>query len=250
MSGHNKWSSIKHKKGAEDAKRGKIFTKHAKLIALAARGGSDPVMNPALRMAVENARAENLPRENIERAIKKGSGEDKNAAQIEEAIYEGFAPGGVAIYIETLTDNKNRTFSNLKLMVSKHGGTLGASGSVGYLFKKRGLITVPVEGHNAEEVELAAIDAGADDVQVNDEVVEIYTEPSDLMKIKHALEGAKITTKSAILTFLPQTSVAVTDTETAKKILDLISIIEEDDDVNTVYSNFDMSDDLLEKLGS
>ena len=276
MSGHSKWHSIKHKKGAEDAKRGKIFTKHAKLIAIAARGGGDPAMNPTLRVAIENARAENMPYDNIERAIKKGTGESKDSVQMEEIFYEGFGPGGVALYIEALTDNKNRTFGNLKVVMAKHGGNLGAAGSVGYLFKKRGLILVPSDGQNKEEaserrghagtvspgshgsqnersgamelIELAAIDAGAEDVQASEEIVEVYTDPGDLMKVKAALEAAKITVKSASLMFVPQTTVAVNDMEAAKKLLDLINLIEEDEDVSTVYSNFEMSDEMISKV--
>lgn len=249
MSGHSKWHSIKHKKGAEDAKRGKIFTKHAKLVAIAARGGGDPDMNPSLRVAIENARAENMPRENIDRAIKKGSGEAKGAAQMQEVFYEGFGPEGVMLYIETLTDNLNRTFTNLKHTVGKNGGNLGAAGSVSYLFKKRGLILVPLDGKNAEELELAAIDAGADDVQVGDEMVEVYTDPSVLMQVKGQMEKAGIVVKSAAMTYLPQNTVAIHDEETAKKLFKLIDAIEEDEDVNTVYSNFEIADSVVEKLG-
>ncbi|MFA5828939.1 MAG: YebC/PmpR family DNA-binding transcriptional regulator [Candidatus Gracilibacteria bacterium] len=274
MSGHSKWHSIKHKKGAEDARRGKIFTKHAKLVAIAARGGGDPNMNPSLRMAIDNARAENMPRENIERAIKKGTGEGKGAAVMEEVMYEGFGQGGAALYIETLTDNRNRTVTNLKYAIGKNGGNLGAAGSVGYLFKKKGRITiplkpeivedkfkktVPVPQKSLEEIELAAIDAGAEDVKfdgpidekgnpADDAFVEVYTEPHDLMKVRGSLEKAGIKTKSAALTYLPQTTVAISEEQIARELLDLINVIEEDEDVNEVFSNFEIAEAVLEKL--
>ncbi len=250
MSGHSKWHSIKHKKAAEDAKKGKIFTKHAKLITVAARvgGSGDPDMNPSLRLAIDNARAENMPMDNIERAIKKGTGESKDAAIIEEVMYEGFGPGGVALFIETLTDNKNRTFSNVKLIMSKNGGHLGAAGSVGYLFKKRGIIEVELHGQKAEDIELSAIDAGAEDVRENDGIVEIYTEVVDMMKVKTALEQKGVPTRSAKLTYVPHTEIHVDEDEMANKLLSLIEAIEEEEDVTTVYGNFVFSDEVLNTL--
>lgn len=248
MSGHSKWHSIKHKKAAVDSKRGKIFTRHAKLVAIAARGGGDPDMNPTLRMAIENARAENMPYDNIERAIKKGTGESKDAAQIDEVMYEGFGPGGVALYIETLTDNKNRTVSNVKLIMSKNGGNLGAAGTVGYLFHKKGLIEVSLEGKKRDEIELAAIDAGAEDFKENADLLEIYTSPHDLMKVKTALNQKEIATEGARLTYVPQTTVTIQDEETAKKLLDLIDLLEEDEDVSMVYSNFMLEEELAKRL--
>jgi len=248
MSGHSKWNTIKHKKAATDKKRGKIFTKHAKLVAIAAHGGGDPGMNPGLRAAIENARAENMPHDNIERAIKKGTGESKDSAQFEEVIYEGYGPGGVALYIETLTDNRNRTISNVKLIVSKKGGNMGAAGSVGYMFQKKGLISVPLEGKNKDEIELAAIDAGASDIKEEGESLEIYTDPQSLMLVRAALEKAGIKTESAGLTYVPTTEVLISDPESAKKLLDLIEAVEEDEDVTTVYSNADIPKEILEKL--
>jgi len=248
MSGHSKWHSIKHKKGAEDVKRGKIFSKHSKLISIAARHGGDPDMNPGLRIAIENARAENMPRDNIERAIKKGTGDDKSAVQMEEVFYEGRGPGGIALFIETLTDNKNRTVTNLKYIFGKNGGNLGAAGSVGYLFKKRGILNVKTAGKNPEDIELAAIDAGAEDVNVEGDTVEIYTDPSELMKVRGQLESAGIKAESASLIYLPQNEVPVHDEETAKKILNLVDAIEEDEDVSSVYSNFDIPENILEKI--
>lgn len=251
MSGHSKWANIKHKKGAEDAKRGKIFTKHAKLIAIAARGGSDPETNSALRVAIDNARAENVPRDNIDRAIKKGSGEGKDAIVMEEIFYEGFGPGGAAVYIETLTDNRNRTLTNVKHIFTKHGGNFGSAGTVGYLFKKKGVINVnvPEAGKPSDEIELAAIDAGAEDVVTDGETMTIYTEPTVVMKAKAALESAGIKVASASQTYLPQSSVKIEDAAVAQQLLKMIELIEEDEDVSEVYSNFDIPEEILEKIG-
>jgi YebC/PmpR family DNA-binding regulatory protein len=251
MSGHSKWANIKHKKGAEDAKRGKIFTKHAKLIAIAARGGGDPETNSALRVAIDNARAENVPRDNIDRAIKKGSGEGKEAIVMEEIFYEGFGPGGAAVYIETLTDNRNRTLTNVKHIFTKHGGNFGSAGTVGYLFKKKGVINVnvPEAGKPSDEIELAAIDAGAEDVVTDGETMTVYTEPTVVMKAKAALEAAGIKVASASQTYVPQSSVKIADTEVAKQLLKMIELIEEDEDVSEVYSNFDIPEEILEKIG-
>lgn len=250
MSGHSKWHSIKHKKAAEDAKKGKIFTKHAKLIAIAARGGGDPVMNPSLRLAIDNARAENMPRENIDRAIKKGTGEGKDAIVMEEIFYEGFGPGGAALYIETLTDNRNRTLTNVKHIFTKHGGNFGSAGTVGYLFKKRGVIDINVAeaGKSADDIELAAIDAGAEDVISDGETMTVYTEPTVVMKAKAALEAAGVKVVSASQTYVPQTNVKIEDLEVARQLLKLIDLIEEDEDVSEVFSNFDIPEEILEKL--
>ncbi len=248
MSGHSKWHSIKHKKAEVDKKRGKIFTKHAKLIAVAARKGGDPVMNPTLRAAVDNARAENMPVDNIERAIKKGSGESKDAAQIEEVMYEGYGPGGVALYIEALTDNRHRTVANIKNIITKKGGSMVAAGSVSYMFQRKGLIEASPGQKDEDEIELKAIDAGAQDIKNTDGVIEIYTEPRSVMQVKTDLEKAGIKVDSARLTYVPQTEVPVADAETAKKLINLIEAIEEDDDVTEVYSNDDIDPAVLEKL--
>jgi YebC/PmpR family DNA-binding regulatory protein len=250
MSGHSKWHSIKHKKAAEDAKKGKVFTKHAKLIAIAARNGGDPVMNPSLRLAIDNARAENMPRENIERAIKKGTGEGKDAVVMEEIFYEGFGPGGAALYIETLTDNRNRTLTNVKHIFTKHGGNFGSAGTVGYLFKKKGVINVKVAeaGKSADEIELAAIDAGAEDVVSDGEIITIYTEPTVVMKAKTAMEAAGVKIASASQTYVPQTNVRIENVEIAKQLLKMVDLIEEDEDVSEVHSNFDIAEELLDKL--
>lgn len=243
MSGHSKWHSIKHKKAATDDKRGKIFGKHAKLVAVAARKGGDPNMNPSLRAAIDNARAENMPFENIDRAIKKGSGEAKDAAQYEEIIYEAYGPGGVAVLVETLTDNRNRTISNLKTTISKKGGNMGASGSVSYLFKKKGLIEIPSGQKSNEEIEFAAIDAGAEDIKIGEadddgnSLIEVYTDPQSLMQVRGEFVKNGIKTGSARLVYVPQTEAKIEDEDTAKKLFDLIDAIEEDEDVTCVYSN-------------
>lgn len=251
MSGHSKWSTIKHKKASTDKKRGKVFTKHAKLIAVAARNGGDPEHNPGLRAAIDNARAENVPVDNIERAIKKGSGEGKDAVVMEEIFYEGFGPGGAALYIETLTDNRNRTLTNVKHIFTKNDGNFGSAGTVGYLFKKKGVIRINLAeaGKNTDEVELAAIDAGAEDVINEGESMTIYTEPTDVMKAKTALEVAGLKVASASQTYVPQTNVQISELETAKQLLKLIELIEEDEDVSEVFSNFDIAEEILEKLG-
>ena len=259
MSGHSKWHSIKHKKAAEDSKRGKIFTKHAKLVAIAARGGGDPVMNPALRLAIDNARAENMPRENIERAIKKGTGEGKDAVVMEEIFYEGFGPGGAALYIETLTDNRNRTLTNVKFIFTKNGGNFGSAGTVGYLFKKKGVMRVALEGDGgaaagagagktADEIELAAIDAGAEDVINDGETMTIYTDPTQVMKARAALEAAGIKVSSAGQTHVPQTTVQISDAEVARQLLKIIDLIEQDEDVSEVFSNFEIAEEIAGEL--
>ena len=247
MARHSKWHKIKRGKAVTDAKRGKIFTKHAKLIEVAARNGGDPSMNPMLRAAIDNARMENMPFENIERAIKKGTGEAKQGARIEEVIYEGFGPGGVALYIEAFTDNRNRTISNLKTIMNKNGGSMGAAGSVGYLFKKKGLIIIQAE-KNSDEVELAAIDAGAEDVKETEEFVEVYTAPRNLMAVKDHIEKKGFKAGSAKLVYIPQTEVNISDKETAEKIINLVNAIEEDDDITNVFTNAEISDEIMEKI--
>lgn len=248
MSGHSKWHSIKHKKAATDAKRGKIFTKHAKLITVAAReGGGDPAMNASLRVAVDNAKAANMPNANIDRAIKKGTGELKDGAVIMEAMYEGFGPAGTAVLVQALTDNKNRSYSNIKTIFTKNGGNIGESGSVSWMFKKKGLITVELADQDPEELELAAIDAGAEDIKVEGEIVEVYTEPTELAVVRSQLEKAQITAKSSIITYVPDNTVKIEDVNEAKKILKFMDALDEDEDVGDVFSNFDISEAILEQ---
>ncbi|MBA4336987.1 YebC/PmpR family DNA-binding transcriptional regulator [bacterium] len=250
MSGHSKWHSIKHKKGAADAKRGKIFTLHSKLITLAAReGGGDAEMNAALRAAIDNAKMANVPNINIERAIKRGTGDLKDEAEIIESMYEGYGPAGIAVYVQTVTDNKNRTVSSVKNIFTKHGGNMGTAGSVAYLFHKKGIILIDADKSKHDEIELTAIDAGANDIKIEGDSIEIYTEPKNLHEVKSKLEGAGIQVKSADITFLPETEVLINDEDQAKKVLRLMEALEEDEDVANVYSNFDIPEEMMEKLG-
>jgi YebC/PmpR family DNA-binding regulatory protein len=245
MSGHSKWHSIKHKKGIIDAKRGKIFTRHANLITIAARSGGDPSINPTLRLAIENAKKDNTPNTNIERAIKRGTGELKGDAAIEEVIYETYAPGGVAVMIECLTDNKNRTFTNLRTVINKGGGQIAASGSVTYLFERRGVARVPVPPAQRDEVSLLAIDAGADDIQAEDECLVIYSKPGNLSALSDALTKAGFAPANAEVQMSPKTTVAITDEAMAKRVLTLLDAIEDDNDVVNISANFEISDDLI-----
>lgn len=256
MAHHSKWHNIRVKKGATDKKRGKIFTRHAKLIEIAAReGGGDPDMNPNLRTVIDNARADNVPNANIERAIQKGTGILSGDSLI-EAFFEGYGPGGVALYIQVVTDNRNRSVGSIKTILSKNGGAMGGAGSVGYLFERRGRILVKIDaGADIDGLQLAAIDAGASDVRVlaGDPdhgvagVVEIYTEASDLMKVKKALEESGYHSQRAEITYVPKTTVPVSDVSVAKQILHLIELLEEDEDVTDVFANFEMPDEVLMK---
>lgn len=249
MSGHSKWHSIKHKKGAADAKRGKIFTMHSKLITIAAKeGGGDPEMNASLRAAIDNAKSANMPNANIDKAIKRGTGELKDGAIFEEIMYEGYGPAGIAVYVQALTDNKNRTVANVKSIFTKNGGNMGSTGSVGYLFHKKGLIVVKADPSKFDDIELAAIDAGAEDIERGDNMVEVYTGPTELHNVKKAIEDAGFEIESSELTFEPENTVEVADEDKARKILRFMEALEEDDDVSNVYSNFDIPEDIMEKL--
>jgi YebC/PmpR family DNA-binding regulatory protein len=249
MSGHSKWASIKHKKAVVDARRGQAFTKLARAISVAAReGGGDPESNATLANAVQKARDASMPKDNIERAIAKGTGEGADADAIESVLYEGYGPGGVALLIEALTDNRNRTSSDVRHALTKHGGALGEPGSVAYLFEKRGVIVVDA-GRYSEDDLIAAIDAGAEDVSVDDDVFEVVASPGDLAAVRAALEAAGVEIQSAELTQQPTSRVAVED-EQAAKLIRLIEALEENDDVNAVHANFDVSAELLEQLAS
>lgn len=249
MSGHSKWHNIKHKKDMADSARGKIFTKHAKLISIAARdGGTDPEMNTILRTAISNAKADNVPNANIDKAIKKGAGEGKEAMAINEIMYEGFGPNGITFYIQALTDNKNRTFANLRTELSKKGGNLGEFGSVGYMYQRKGVISALCPGKSSEEAELLAIDAGAEDLSIDEGKFEIIVDAMSLMKIKDNLEKAGFHVEKAELSYLPKDKIIITDNEVARKALNLLDAIEEDEDVTNVYSNFDIADEVMEKL--
>lgn len=249
MSGHSKWHSIKHKKGALDAKRGKIFTKHAKLITIAARdGGGDPEMNPGLRSAIANAKADNVPNANIEKAIAKGAGGDKEGVQLAELMYEGFGPAGTAMYIQVITDNKNRSAANVRTIMQKNGGQMGSAGSVGHMFEKKGVILAKAGGMDSEEAELAAIDAGAEDISVEDGEFEIITAPADLMKVNDALKSAGFEVEKAEFDFVGKNPVKIDSLEDAKKVLKLVEALEDDEDVSNVYSNFDIPTEILEQV--
>lgn len=248
MSGHSKWHSIKHKKGAADAKRGKIFTVHAKLISVAARNGGDPNMNPSLRLAIDNAKKANVPSTNIERAIKRGTGELKDEAQIEEVIYEGYGPCGTAVIVECLTDNKNRSYTNVRTIFTKKGGNLGTSGSVMWMFERKGVIELDLEGKNADEVELAAIDAGAEDLESGQESVTVYTPPDQLTEVNQKLKAAGLSAQKAEVSLVAQNTVPIETEEDVKKVLDFLEALEEDEDVSGVHSNADIPEDMIEKI--
>lgn len=247
MSGHSKWHSIKHKKGAADAKRGKVFTQHAKLIVLAAQQGGDPEMNPSLRSAIDRAKMDNVPNANIDRAIKKGTGELKDGEILSETSYEGYGPGGTAIYVQAITDNKNRTLANVRSAFTKHGGNLGETGCVAWMFEKKGLIILNTEGLDVEEVEMAVIESGADDMSAEGETMEVYTAYQELGNVKKALESAGMKVESADISFIAKDTVKVEDVSVAKKILRLMDVLEEDEDVTNVSSNFDIPEAVLEE---
>lgn len=248
MSGHSKWHSIKYKKGIADAKRGKIFTKHAKLITIATRdSGGDVEMNPALRTAVANAKADNMPNTNIEKAIKKGTGEDKDGAVFSEVMYEGFGPANTVFYVQVITDNKNRSVASVKNIFSKNGGNLGEAGTVGWMFEKKGVVLVE-DGGDEEAAELAIIDSGAEDFTLEDDVFEILTDPIDLMKVRDNLVEAGLAVKNAEISYIPKNTVLIDDLADAEKIVRLIDALEDDDDVSRVYGNHEFSDDVMTKF--
>ena len=246
MSGHSKWSSIKHQKAVADARRGQLFTKLAREIIVAVReGGPNPETNFRLRMAIEKARDNNMPLENIERAIKRGSGEIEGANLV-EMVLEGYGPSGTAILMKAVTDNRNRTLQEVRNIFSRHGGSLGESGCVAWLFDSKGLITVDATKFDAEELALKAIDAGAEDVKIEDNPIEIYTAPEDFEKVKKALEEQGVTLLSAEITMVPKTVVEL-DEKAALQTLKLLDKLEELDEIQQLSSNADFSDSVLEK---
>ena len=247
MSGHSKWSTIKRKKGAADAKRGKIFTKIIRELTVAARaGGGDEESNPQLRTAVQNAKSANMPMATIERAIRRGSG-DEPGEVYEEAIYEGDGPGGVAIMLETLSDNKNRTVSEVRHLFTKHGGNLAEKGAVAYMFAQKGLLEVPAEGNTEDDLMLAVMDAGAEDIQDLDGAFEVLCPVEQFHAVKQALDDNGIAVTQASLAWVPQNLMAV-EGHQAEKIVRLLEGLEDLDDVQKVYSNFDVQEEELEKL--
>ncbi len=243
MSGHSKWATIKHKKAATDAKRGALFTKLIKEITVAARSGGNPEINPKLRVAIDHAKEASMPSDNIERAIKKGTGELPGVSY-EEMTLEGYGPGGVAIYVELLTDNKNRTSSEVRNLFSKKGGNMAGAGSVSWIFEKKGYIDVSKSTIDEDKLMSIVLDAGAEDIIVEDSEFGVKTAPQDFYKVKKALEDNKIKIESAELTMLPKNTVKLAGDD-AKKVLDIVSSLEEHEDVQNVYANFDVPDELL-----
>ena len=249
MSGHSKWHSIKHKKAVVDARRGQHFTKLARAITVAAReGGGDPEGNPALALAIQKARDASMPKDNIERAIGKGTGDGVDADQIETVVYEGYGPGGVALLIEALTDNRNRTGADVRHILSKHGGNLGEPGSVSYLFDKRGVIVVDGSRYDEEDL-IGAIDAGAQDISLDEDMFELITEPGDLGSVRDALAQSGIEIESADVTQLPKSRVPLQESD-APRLMKLIDSLEESDDVDSVHANFDVDSAVLERIAS
>jgi len=249
MSGHSKWSSIKHKKALKDARRGKLFTKFIKEITVAARlGGGDINANPRLRTAVTTARQNSMPTDNIERAIKKGTGELEGVTY-DEVTYEAYGPGGVAILVQTLTDNRNRTVADLRSVITKHGGNLAAANAVAWMFQKRGLITVERAGVDEDRVMEVALEGGAEDVREAGDILEILTPPEQLERVKAALDAATITAASAEVTMMPQSTVAISG-KTAEQMVRLLEALEDHDDVQSVSSNIDIAAEELERLSA
>lgn len=236
MSGHSKWSTIKRQKGAKDAARGAVFTKLGNAIAVAARSGADPTMNFALRLAIDKAKAANMPNANIQRSIDRGSGK-LGGEQIQEIMYEGYGPGGVAILVETLTDNINRTLPEVRLAFSKHGGNLAEKGAVVFQFERKGLIRVP---GGSDDLMLQALEAGAQDVEETDGETVIYTDPKDLAKVRGTLDEAGLQILDAELTFVPNNTVEVSDEAVAGKVMRLMEALEDLDDVSATHTNFDI----------
>ncbi|HEY5816413.1 MAG TPA: YebC/PmpR family DNA-binding transcriptional regulator [Solirubrobacterales bacterium] len=249
MSGHSKWSSIKHKKGAADAKRGKLFTKLARAITVAARdGGGDPEGNAALATAVQKARDASMPKDNIQRAIDRGTGVGSDAEAIERVVFEGYGPGGAAVLVEALTDNRNRTSAEVRHAFSKHNGSLGEPGSVAWIFEKRGVLAVDAARYGEDDL-IAAIDAGAEDVREEGELLRVLCEPAGLSAVREALEAGGVEIQSADVAMEPKSTVEVKGND-AKSLLNLIEALEDDDDVNEVHANFDIPDEVLQKLAA
>jgi YebC/PmpR family DNA-binding regulatory protein len=241
MSGHSKWSTIKRQKGANDAKRGAIFTKLGNQIAIAARSGTDPANNSTLAMVIAKAKAANMPMANIERSIQRAA--DKDSAQLEEIMYEGYGPGGVAILVECATDNKNRTYPEVRLAFSKNGGNMAEPGSVAFQFSRKGVIRVKGAG---DEIELAAIEAGAEDVFAEEENYEtvIHTVPTELTRVRDQLKASELEITDVEQAFVPNNTVEITDKETARKVINLMNALDDLDDVTTTHTNFDISDNI------
>jgi YebC/PmpR family DNA-binding regulatory protein len=248
MSGHSKWASIKRDKGANDAKRGQLFTKLGREIAVAARDGADPTANSRLRLAVQRARDSNMPVDTIERAIKRGAGHGEGS-NYSEISYEGYGPGGVAVLVDVLTDNKNRSAAEVRAVFSKAGGNLGESGSVRWLFDQKGVLTVLLDGKDPDEIAMQAIEVGADDFEVMSDAIEIYTEPASLSNVRSALEDAGTQVASSETSMIPKTTVDL-DEKTAEQVMRMIDRLEDLDDVQQVHANFDVSDEVAASLSA
>lgn len=239
MAGHNKWSKIKRDKGVNDAKRGAVFTKIGNMIAIAARGGTDPAMNSALALAIEKARQANMPKDNIQRSIDRAA--DKNAAQLEEATYEGYGPGGIGIIVETATDNKNRTYPEVRTALTKNGGTMADAGSVMFQFTRKGVLRVAATG---EDALLTVLDAGAEDANEEDDGLTVYTDMKELAKVRAAIAASGLVVEDAELQYVPNSLIEITDKETARKIMKILDAIDDIDDVVNVHTNADITADI------
>ncbi len=246
MAGHSKWANIKHRKGAQDAKRGKIFTKLAKELTVAAKiSGGDPATNPRLRLAMDKARQANMPKDNVERAIKKGTG-DLEGVNYEEGTFEGYGPGGVAVIVEFLTDNRTRTVADVRHIFNKNNGSLGVSGSVAFMFDRKGMITYG-EDADMDTIFEVALEAGAEDVKDEGGVIQVVTDPGDFETVKEALEGAELAYETAEITMVPQTETAI-EGKSAEQLMKLIDMLEDNDDVQNVHANFDISDEEMARI--
>jgi YebC/PmpR family DNA-binding regulatory protein len=251
MSGHSKWHSIRRQKGAADAKRGQLFSKLVRAIIVAAReGGPDPAANLALANAIEKARESSMPKDNIERAIARGSGSGADAAAYEHVTYEGYGPGGVAVFVDALTDNRNRTAAEVRHTFAKNDGNLGESGSVAWLFERKGVILVSADAADEDELTLAAADAGAEDVVQEGSSFQVTCAPDDLHRVREALTAAGVAFESAEATMLPKTTIRIEDEASARKLMRLMDALEDNDDVQDVYSNFDIPERVLEAVAS
>ncbi|MGQ9454630.1 MAG: YebC/PmpR family DNA-binding transcriptional regulator [Armatimonadota bacterium] len=247
MAGHSKWHNIRLRKERQDAVRGKLFTKIARELIVAAReGGDNPETNLRLRLAIQKAREASMPQENIKRAIMRGTGQTGESRDFEEITYEGYGPGGVAIMVSCLTDNRNRTVAELRNIFSKNGGNLGESGCVSWMFDQKGLVQIPAEKADEETVMMATLDAGAEDIRIDGDTIEVLCQPEDLQKVRDAIKGAGIDYTSAEVTMLPKTTIRIEDPKEAARILRLMDALEENDDVQQAYANFDIPDEIMQ----
>ena len=250
MAGHSKWASIKHKKAATDAKRGKQFTKLARAITVAAReGGGDPDGNPTLATAIQKAKDASMPKDNIQRAVDRGTGAGTDGEAIERVLYEGYGPGGAAILVEALTDNRNRSGSEIRHAFEKSGGSLGEPGSVAYVFEKRGVVLVDGESYDEDDL-IAAVDAGADDVGTDGDLIKVTSDPSDLVAVREALEAEGVEVQSSELAMDPKTVVEITDESEARRLVGLMETLDDHDDVDAVHANFDIPEAVLEEAAA